>query len=364
MNGYAFFYWYLAVFGTMLLGAFFLFRAWRKESWIRLAAGNLVILLLLLYAAFLAGEGYFYFFFDTTDGSSALLTTSRWIDRHVQSNGLGMRDVKHDPREPRRPGELRICVLGDSIAFGQGINNVDDRFSDILERRLRADGIPAAVFNVSRPGWNTSQEIRALWGLAQQGAVFDIIILQFCLNDNFYVADQPPAFVEADKRAKNPPRLIAAAISRSLFLSFLYHSLTTYRDPVLASYERLVRDNFMRKETLSEYYSQLEMLRQGCDQERAKLAVVIFPFLFGPWEGYIFGDMHRALDAYWRKSGVPCIDLLDDYRRFPMEGLIAGRYDRHPNAKANAIAAERMYREWFAPPGRLLLRGSPPGSSP
>ncbi len=361
---YAFFYWYLAALIPLILGAVLLFRYWRKESWIRLAAGNLVILLLILYAAFVAGEGWFYFFHDTTDGSNVLLSSRRWMERHVKPNEMGLRDERHDPSEPRRPGELRICVLGDSVAWGQGISNVGDRFSDTLERKLRAAGIPAAVFNVALPGWNTVQETGALMALDGAGITFDIVIMQYCLNDNFYVEHQPPAYVEANKRLKNTPRLVAAAVRRSLFLSFLYHSLTTFRDPVLTSYERLVRESFLGKEKLATHLEQMDTLREACRAQGAKLAVVIFPFLFGPWEDYIFGDMHRVLDGYWRESGVPCIDLLDDYRRFPLEELTVGRYDRHPNARANAIAAERMFREWFAPPGRLLTRAAPEAPAP
>ncbi len=356
MSRFAFFYWYLAAFVPLILGAVLLFRYWRKESRIRLAAGNMVILLLLLYAAFLAGEGWFYFFHDTTDGSFVLLSTQHWMEKNVRFNGLGLRDERHDPREPRRPGELRICVLGDSIAWGQGISRVEDRFSDILERKLRAAGMTAAVFNVSQPGWNTSQEITEMWTLDRRAPPFDLVILAYCLNDHLYMEHQPPEYSEAVNGINKAPRPVIWATKRSLFLSFLYHALKTFRDPTLATYERLALEKFKDPAVLANNLRELEVLEATCRQNGGRMAVAIFPFFFSRWEDYIFGDMHRYWREYWRKRGIPCIDLLDDYRRFPLEELTAGRYDRHPNEKANAIAAERMFREWFGPRGALLGR--------
>lgn len=75
----------------------------------------------------------------------------------------------HGLRGPERAlekgeGTRRLLLLGDSVAFGQGIP-AGDHLAPLLERELQRSGQPWEVWNLSFPGWNTAQEAAALEAL-------------------------------------------------------------------------------------------------------------------------------------------------------------------------------------------------------
>src|SRR5262249_51961090 len=57
----------------------------------------------------------------------------RWNEAHVRLNSLGIREREFPPE--RTPGVLRVSVVGDSFAFGQGVEE-GERFSNRIETRL------------------------------------------------------------------------------------------------------------------------------------------------------------------------------------------------------------------------------------
>jgi lysophospholipase L1-like esterase len=99
----------------------------------------------------------------------------------VRTDSLGLRDREYDPAEFSRPGLLRVLLVGDSFAFGQGVN-MPDHYGTKLESLLDAGGMSATVIKGGVPGWGTVQETRYArdhLGLFRP----DVIVLTFCGND-------------------------------------------------------------------------------------------------------------------------------------------------------------------------------------
>lgn len=111
------------------------------------------------------------------------------------TNRDGFRDVDRDLHKPA--GVRRILLLGDSVAAGVGIREIDDLISRQLEKRLAAAGYE--VLNLGVPGYCSYGEVELLAtrGLAYQP---DHVILLFVENDyvagNFlfgqYTFERPP----------------------------------------------------------------------------------------------------------------------------------------------------------------------------
>jgi lysophospholipase L1-like esterase len=97
----------------------------------------------------------------------------------VQTNAIGLRD---GPMGPRQPGELRILLLGDSVAFGWGVRN-EDIFPRRLERHLGHElGRPVRVINSGVGGYNTEQEL-AFLKLRGPEIAPDLVLLLYVDND-------------------------------------------------------------------------------------------------------------------------------------------------------------------------------------
>jgi hypothetical protein len=82
----------------------------------------------------------------------------RHVDRDfavtVSVNALGGRGPERSPAKPAGTG--RILLLGDSFAFGWGVEQ-DDSFGAVLERRLAERVGPVEVVSAAVPGYSTDQ---------------------------------------------------------------------------------------------------------------------------------------------------------------------------------------------------------------
>jgi hypothetical protein len=81
----------------------------------------------------------------------------------------------------RPKGTFRVVGIGDSIAFGMGVD-VEDTYLRFVERLLTGAGVPCEVVNLAVPGYNTAMEVELL---AWKGLSYnpDLVILSFCGND-------------------------------------------------------------------------------------------------------------------------------------------------------------------------------------
>ena len=101
-------------------------------------------------------------------------------DIRVRTNSLGLRGPEVPPHVP---GELRILVLGDSITFGDYVDE-DETYPVALERRLQA-ALPARtvrVINAGGPNVGTQDEA-ALLGELAPAIRPDLVLVGFYLND-------------------------------------------------------------------------------------------------------------------------------------------------------------------------------------
>lgn len=108
-----------------------------------------------------------------TTGPTLALPVFRY---RVTINSRGLRDREHALAPA--PGVTRIVLLGDSFAWGWGVDD-GKTFADVLEQRL---GSAVEVLNLGVPGYSTDQEL--LW-LEREGLLWepDLVILCLLLND-------------------------------------------------------------------------------------------------------------------------------------------------------------------------------------
>jgi hypothetical protein len=103
------------------------------------------------------------------------------IARPCRTNEHGFRGPPLARQKP--PNGYRVVVLGDSVAFGWGVQE-SECFPRVLERLLQ-DALPGRtvqVVNTSVPGYNTAMEVETL---VDKGLVFapDLVVLSVVGND-------------------------------------------------------------------------------------------------------------------------------------------------------------------------------------
>jgi lysophospholipase L1-like esterase len=101
----------------------------------------------------------------------------------LEVSSAGMRDREYSVRKP--DGAYRIAVMGDSVAFGWGVE-LEQTFAKRLEQMLNAGepgGRKYEVINFAVPGYNIAQEVAVLRTKVLAYSP-DLVLVCVCGNDN------------------------------------------------------------------------------------------------------------------------------------------------------------------------------------
>jgi hypothetical protein len=147
-------------------------------------------------------------------------TSAQWTRRNVQLNSEGFRDIEH-PHET--PGdERRMLIVGDSYAFGSGLDEIDSRLGEELAREL-SERIGERWHSMSA-ALGDSDTLDEIEYLEQMGPYErDAVLLLYVFNDIDYLVPVTPRTLLTEHPTSILGRLHPARI---LFLnSYLFQEI-------------------------------------------------------------------------------------------------------------------------------------------
>ena len=311
----------------------------------------------------------------------------RGLHYRMDINSIGLRD--DEVVMPKPKGRKRVLILGDSIAFGSGVE-AHERFSDRLQHELPGD---ADVINAGVPGWGNDQELlfyeRDLRRLDP-----DIVVLEFTANNDVVNNELRGPLIEEGTKPRfrcaggvltlEPPDVpvvvaetasarIKKVLRKSRLLLFVkrridmrHYKQHAQEDPSLAhaGYEA---DRHLSHwsvydtrggvaidtawEVTDCIFARLAAL---CSEDSVRLIVFAFPLkveVDRPWRDDIihrtgtepahldFMRPYRRMQSICEREGIEFV-----YPRAEFEHALAGgplyfERDSHPNAHAHAVAA-------------------------
>jgi lysophospholipase L1-like esterase len=248
---------------------------------------------------------------------------------------------------PRRPGVVRVAVIGDSFTEGMGVKE-EDAYPRVLHRLLSAgaDAGRFEVLNLGRRGY----DFPALYDLFLAALALepDIVVYGMVLND----AERTEAFqarqsylndwiLDRGRMVRDggaePPRP-----SPSRLVAFVEDRVSSYR--VGRDTTRWYRDMYGPANQAGWERTQ-ERLREMNQQMKARggaLVVASWPLLVGLEGHYPFADVSDVIARFLLSAGIWHHDLLPALAGRPSESLWVHPVDHHPNEVAHRLAAESL----------------------
>lgn len=267
----------------------------------------------------------------STDGALIHRTT-------IRTNAHGLRGGEvPGPPDPARP---RILGLGDSVTFGQGVED-SETFLAVAEGELTRGGRSVELLNGGVPKRDLAQEIR--WLEDEGMRLRPALVLQcFYVNDLLQTDLGPEAFADGEPPTPAPHPWERPA-SRWRRQSFLFNQVWTILQHrrAMGALRRVIPASADPSWT---YLGQLESewdgqrarglfqeLRDVCERGRARAAVAILPsYIPGPP-----GSAQTILDGAAEAAsevGLTVVRLDDVGARTPLADQYVVPEDQHPSA--------------------------------
>ncbi len=310
-----------------------------REAGTKLGASKLtgiMITLTTLVIIFFAGEAYLRIFYITTDGYGFTAMNYWWYENYgwANPNSYGYRDYEPTPDDPAHP-LTRIAVVGDSFAMGHGINNIDDTFPQILEKKLGA-GYDVNV--IAESGWDSDVE---LYELDQYPLRPNIVILSYYLNDIDYLMADPS--LNPDNNFAFPQNPLLADFIRDFFLpNYLYYNILQFTSSTRTSNFAYDLIGAHMDDTLwNQQVPRLYEMVAWAHNHNARLIVLVWPNL---GEVAASTPATKRVSDFFRGQGVQVVDMTDPLRGKSVSEITVNRFDTHPGIEANQIAADLLYQ--------------------
>jgi hypothetical protein len=289
----------------------------------------------------------------TTSSDNGGYFTRRWLKTGaVHLNSSGFREREFDAA--KAPGTYRIAVVGDSFTFGNGVRQ-DDRYSDLLQARLPSH---FEVLNFGAPGANTPEH-RNLVAHLLPNLHPDFVLLQWYVND-----------MEDDDSTGRPafhPLVPIRRVHNWLNdISALYTVANMQWAQMQVALGMTVSYSDYLHHRLGDPNSKDSQIDRGllldlialCRRAGVPLGIVLFPdTAVRPGPDYPFGYLHDRVLDICHAQNLTCVDLRNEFSLIKDNRLLwANRLDHHPSARANEIAAVKIFetyaKEWAASPAR------------
>lgn len=252
---------------------------------------------------------------------------------------------------PKPENVYRILFLGDSIPWDK--DGFVKQIKDFMKKKGQLEIINAAV-----PGYTSYQEV-LFYKKYLEATNPDLVIWTYCLNDNhkFLHRFDAKARMLWTKEAERTLMINSwwdRIVSRSYLLTRLYleiiHRIKQKKDSKYKFvWENKVDFNIAWKDhSWIDYENHLLELKKVLDNQKAKLAIIIFPYepqlLYrNDKENYDYVVKPQIkLRALCKKYHIPCLDL---YQRFADEYSLNNKLYRdgiHLNSKGHIITTKQI----------------------
>lgn len=255
------------------------------------------------------------------------------LGKPIQTNSQGFRMKEISRKKPA--GQFRVMVLGDSSAFGYGVNE-EDTFSSKLETKLQEKnpGKDIRVINTAVSGYSTFQAMKFM---EEKGWKFSPDLLIIAFND-----DPQAEWIRDSQRV--PPKNIQP-LFKILYKSMIYlqlrkitlnRQITKYPDlikqpPAISG----VGQNRVPMDELKQYISAI--ITEG---KKRGVKVIVLSMPQQVFEDKMLAQYRKKMQEAATENGAEFLDLFHQWQEGKTDGLF---FDvMHPTPQGHERIAESL----------------------
>lgn len=288
-----------------------------------------------------------FMFIPRTHGGDKTLASRVWYHYYWKHNSLWYRDKEYDPESAKN--KFKIAILGDSFVAGHGIKSVNNRFSDLLQKRL---GDEYVVFNLGHNGSDTQDELNRLKDFPIKP---DFLVLCHLPNDIAFIPTvyesgliQIPAFFVAGSYLLNYFVFKFEEFGRKHAHSLYGNELEKEHVEFLKSGEAITFHlaMFLNADSVEVHKQRLSDIVNYCDSSHIEMGVVLFPEIWKTTLDFSEEYVNAPLADFFNAKGIPCLDTYNLFSAIPEKERVVNFNDAHPSEKAHSAIADSLFHKF------------------
>jgi lysophospholipase L1-like esterase len=289
---------------------------------------NIVTLVVPLVVVLVFLEIVFMYVPQSHEGVLSKASQIWWEKYWTPVNSLNYRDkeVSEDTTK------TEVLVIGDSFAAGHGLESLDDRFSDILEKKLGPDKY--VVYNLGVSGSDTRDEAERLMKYPVKP---DVIVLQYFPNDVEKAARENGLTLTGAEPYHDLTGPWATLVKRFYLPNFVYWQLPHNS---FSTFENFVQTSYTDTTILNTHLRDLSRMLAYRDSTGAKMYAVFVPFLFQLDKS---AEYTKPVEEYLKANDVQVVTLTDGVAKIADKDRVVGKNDGHAGPAVNVLMAERVF---------------------
>lgn len=303
-----------------------------KNNWEKFA--NMGVVLLSLFIIIMTLEIVFMFVakshvYDFT------LASKIWFNKFWKPiNSLGFRDEEPNFSNPA------IFFIGDSFTVGYGLKKTEERFSNIVSKKLLDERYNYSVINLGVNGLDTNAEYDLMINFIEKNNVAPSkIVLQYYGNDIEGVAEKNGLAYSGYTPYSDIPKYLKYLVEGSYLANFIY-----WRFPkqYIYSYGKYLENIYKNQKVACEHKNDIKRFIDFCSENSIELIVVVFPFMK---DLNLSDSLYvKEILKYLYENKVKTINVSPLIENIPLNDRVVNNIDGHPSKKVNILVAKEILK--------------------
>jgi hypothetical protein len=242
----------------------------------------------------------------------------------INTDSIGLRSVTVGGLAgPRRAGEYRIAVVGNSVTFGEGVIKTEDTFVQVLEETLnrKQTAFRARLFNFGASAYSVKVMTATLKHRMLEVEP-DLVVMALVPSD-FDLSRTP----SVDARGYLTDNKLSGFLPRESFVRRLLrkvHLVYLLREAIYPYFDKERKaEDFFAAGALPSSYAYVREFKAAAEERKLAYRIVLLPSLRSR-----FGSLTERLES----DAIAFVDLTSLRDRFTAQQFRASRFDTHPSA--------------------------------